>query len=122
MRSALLVALPAFISWLVPGPQASGQTLLRWKLQPGESFTVQTRQQTESQVAFSGQSVTTKIDLAITLSWTVTGIEKDGISIVQTVERVEAKLESPTVGVVQYDSASTMRPSGQAREIADTIK
>src|SRR4051794_13400642 len=52
-----------FVSACPNGAQA--QTLLRWKLKPGDAFTVDTRQETESQVAFSGKSVTTTIDLAL---------------------------------------------------------
>src|SRR5438445_2869049 len=117
MPSRLLIVLVAVVLWLTLATQVTAQTLLRWKLQPGQAFVVQTRQQTESQVAFSGQSVTTKIELAIALSWSVVGANKNTVNIDQTVERIEIKLESPTVGAVHYDSSSTARPTGQAREI-----
>src|SRR5437868_5263323 len=48
---------------------------LRWKLKPGDAFTVDTPQETESQVAFSGKSVTTNIDLALQQTWTVASAE-----------------------------------------------
>src|SRR4051812_35954763 len=62
------------------------QTLLRWKLKPGDAFTVETRQETDSQVAFSGKSATTKIDLALQLTWVVTAANENEIVIKQSID------------------------------------
>jgi Family of unknown function (DUF6263) len=116
-------------SWLLVGmvacawpSVASGQTLLRWKLKAGESLNVEVQQETESQVAFSGKSTTTKIDLTVELGWLVTAADDKGIKLKQTIKGVKLKLQSPQGGLIDYDSAAAARPAGQAREVADSIK
>ncbi len=98
------------------------QTLLRWKLKPNDVFAVEIHQETDSQVGFSGKQAKTKIALDIKLGWKVTAASGEGFTIRQTVESIRETLETPDMGVIQYDSASTARPSGQARELADSIK
>src|SRR3954470_20829313 len=68
------------------------QTLLRWKLKPGESFSVDMHQETDSQVAFSGKSVSTKIDLTLQLTWTVTSATEKEFAIKQLIDRIQIKL------------------------------
>jgi len=101
---------------------SSGQTLLQWKLKQGESLNLTVQQETESQVAFSGKSATTKIDLTVELNWLVTAADEKGIKIKQTIQGVKLKLQSPQGGLIEYDSAAAARPTGQARDVADSIK
>jgi hypothetical protein len=100
---------------------ASAQTELRWKLQPGQQFAVSVAQQTTSDVAYSGKKVTTQIDLAMELGWTVTAADEKAITIKQSLQRLTFKMESPKVGKVTYDSADKSRPTGQAREVAAAV-
>jgi Family of unknown function (DUF6263) len=101
---------------------ASGQTLLRWKLKQGESLHVTIQQETESQVAFSGKSATTRIDLTVELDWLVTAADEREIKLKQTLKTVKLKLQSPEGGVIEYDSAAEARPTVQARDIADSLQ
>jgi hypothetical protein len=101
---------------------ASGQTLLRWKLKAGESLNLTVQQETESQVAFGGKSATTKIDLDVELGWLVSAADQKGFKIKQTIKGVKLKLQSPQGGTIEYDSAAETRPTGQARDIADSLK
>src|SRR5262245_6265201 len=64
------------------------QTLLRWKLKPGDEFVVEMQQETESQVAFSGKSAATKIDLTSQLGWKVTAADVGQITLRQQVQRI----------------------------------
>jgi hypothetical protein len=105
--------------WPVP---ATAQTLLRWKLKPGEAFSVEIAQHTDSQVAFSGKSAATKIDLELKLAWKVTAATGDAFTIRQSVERIHETLVTQDMGTIEYDSAAAARPTGQARELADSIK
>src|SRR5262245_49690645 len=105
--------------WPVP---ASAQTLLRWKLKPGDGFTIEIDQHTDSQVTFSGKSAATKIDLALKLAWKVTAASGDGFTIRQTVERIHETLVTQDMGTIEYDSAVAARPTGQARELAESVK
>jgi hypothetical protein len=106
---------------VIAASRASAQTELRWKLQPGEQFAVSVAQQTTSDVAYSGKNVTTQIDLAMELGWTVTAADEKAITIKQSLRRLTFKMESPKVGKVTYDSADKSRPSGQAREVAAAV-
>src|SRR4051794_18942167 len=94
---------------------------LRWKLKPGDSFTIDTRQETESQVAFSGKSVTTTIDLALQQTWTVTSAAEIEFVIKQSIDRIQIKLAGQQ-GTAEYDSAAKSRPSGQARDLAASMQ
>lgn len=117
------------LSWLLVGIVAStwpsvanSQTLLRWKLKPGETLDLIVQQETESQVAFSGKSATTKIDLTVGLDWQVTVADDKEIKLKQTIKEIKLKLQSPQGGLIEYDSATAARPTGQARDIADSLK
>jgi hypothetical protein len=101
---------------------ASAQTLLRWKLKPGDALTVEIEQDTDSQVGFSGKSAKTEIHLELKLAWKVTAATNDGFTIRQTVERLYEKLTTQDMGTIEYDSAAAARPTGQARELAESIK
>src|SRR5689334_7365811 len=70
---------------------AQAQTRLRWKLKAGESFVVDALQETESQVAFGGKSVSTKIDLTLQLTWTVTAATEKEFVIKQSIDRIQIK-------------------------------
>ncbi len=118
-QSAWIVVLLAGLGWT---GLAQAETLLRWKLEPGQSLVVDFQQQTTSTVAFSGKSAETKIDLGMELLWSVAGVDDVGIAVKQSIRRFQFKLESPKAGVIQYDSAAKTRPTGQARAIADAIK
>ena len=101
---------------------AGGQTLLRWKLKTDDALRLTIQQETESQVAFSGKSATTKIELAVELDWLVTAADEKEIKLKQTLRGVKLKLQSPEGGVIEYDSAAEAKPSGQAREMAESIQ
>jgi uncharacterized protein DUF6263 len=102
--------------------KSEAQTLLRWKLKPGDAFTVDIHQETDSQVGFSGKQAKTKITLDLKLGWKVTAAGSDDFTIRQTVDSIRETLDTPDMGSIQYDSSSSARPSGQARELAESIK
>jgi len=111
-----------FVLLLIATEFCSAQTLLRWKLKPGDAFAVAIEQKTDSQVGFSGKQAKTKITLDLKLAWKVTAGASDGFTIRQTVDSIRETLETPDMGSIQYDSSSSARPTGQARELADSIK
>jgi hypothetical protein len=100
---------------------AAAQTELRWKLQPGQEFTVSVEQKTASDVAYTGKKVTTDISLSMELGWSVTAADEKAITIKQALKRLVFKMESAKVGKVEYDSAVKSRPAGQARDIAAAV-
>ena len=112
-----------FLLVLFAVPQVcSAQTLLRWKLKAGETFIVEIGQHTDSQVGFSGKSAKTQIELRLKLAWKVGAVSDSGFTIRQTVEQIYEKITTQDVGAIEFDSAATARPTGQARELADSIK
>lgn len=121
MKATFLSLLLAIVCCALPAG-ANAQTLLRWKLKPGETLNLNVQQETESQVAFSGKAATTKIDLSMELTWLVTAADDKEIKLKQAIQAIQLKLQSPQGGLVEYDSAAVARPAGQAREIADSLK
>ncbi len=115
------IGLAAVLVGLVAAPATNAQTPLRWQLKPGEAFTLQVDQQTNSNVGFSGKSAETTIDLGMTLDWNVTAVDEKSLTIEQTVERITFRLDSPMAGKLEVDTAARSRPTGQARKIADAI-
>ncbi len=101
---------------------ASAQTLLRWKLKAGDTFKVEIEQQTDSQVGFSGKMAKTQIELKLTLAWKVAAASDSGFTIRQIVEQIYEKITTQDMGAIEFDSAASARPSGQARELAESIK
>src|SRR5258707_9041914 len=97
---SLLIALVAIA---LPCPLAA-QTLLRWKLKPGESLAVEMEQETQSHVAFGGKSATTKIELNLRLRWTVAAADEKEITFKQSIQRIQIKLTTPQGAPVEYDS------------------
>jgi hypothetical protein len=106
---------------LVLAGYAEAQTLLRWKLEPGQQLVVDCQQHTTTVVAFSGKSAESTVDLGMELLWTVTAADDKGFAIKQSIRRFQFKLDSTKSGVMQYDSAAKTRPTGQAREVADAV-
>jgi hypothetical protein len=111
----------AIALWLLPWTNLDAQTLLRWNLKPGDAFTVETKQETQSQVAFSSKSATSQIDVGVGLNWTVTTADEKQITIKQTIERISVKLATPQGMPIEFDSASQSRPTGQARSLAESL-
>jgi len=100
----------------------SAQTLLRWKLKPTESFHVAIEQHTDSTVAFTGKSAATKIDLTLVLGWNVLTADDASFKIRQTIERIHQKLATPQAGTIEFDSASSTKPTGQSRDLAESLR
>lgn len=115
------VGLAAVLVGLAAAAEAGAETSLRWQLKTGEAFTLQVDQQTKTNVGFSGKSAETTIDLGMTLAWKVTAADDKSIAIEQTVERITFRIDSPTAGKLEVDTAARSRPMGQARKIADAI-
>jgi hypothetical protein len=121
MRQTRWIGIVVALAGLVAATEAGAETSLRWQLQPGDVFTLQVDQQTKTNVGFSGKSAETTIDLGMTLGWNVTAADDKSLTIEQTVERIKFRLDSPTAGKLEVDTAVRARPSGQARKIADAI-
>src|SRR5262245_3089484 len=112
----------AFTLWLVPVGALDAEILLRWKLKAGDSLSVQTRQETQSQVTFSSKSATSQIDVNVQMNWTVTAARDNEVTMKQTIERIGVKLATPQGSPIEFDSADPSRPSSQARQLSESLK
>lgn len=101
---------------------AGAQTLLRWKLKPSESLHVAIEQHTDSSVTFTGKSAKTDIHLTLVLGWNVVSADDAAFKIRQTIERIHQKLATSQGGIIEFDSASNAKPTGQSRDLADALR
>jgi hypothetical protein len=120
----LFVPVVAFCSVCLLAAQnrAIAQSPLRWRFKAGESLIVQLDQKTMSKVAFSGKSADTTIDLGLTLLWNVDSASDDQTKIKQLVQQITFSLQPQKGDPVKYDSATRIRPVGQARQVADAVQ
>lgn len=115
-------ALCAVLLMMTPAARiAQAQTVLRWKLTAGDALAIEKHQETESTVAFSGKSAATKIEVAAELTWRVTAADEEKITLTQTIDHVSIKLTTPQAAAIEFDSAATGRPTGQARGLAEAL-
>jgi hypothetical protein len=120
MRSLFQASL--FIVLLVAAGPLRGQTMLQWKLKPGDSLAVTIEQQTDSSVSFSGKRADTKIDLTLVLGWNVAAADNAGFTIRQSIDQIQQKLTTQQAGTIEFDSASKAKPTGQSRDLAEALR
>jgi hypothetical protein len=122
MRVRLVVQWSLVVVLFAAACPAQAQTLLRWKLKPGESLAVTIEQQTDSSVVFSGKRADTKIDLALVLGWNVTAADNNGFKIRQSIDSIRQKLTTQQAGTVEFDSTSKAKATGQSRDLAEALR
>lgn len=116
------VSAGAICGCLIVASVAEAQTTLRWKLAQGQKLAVAMTQTTTSDVAYSGKKTTTKIDLALQLTWSVREAGDGQIKLEQSLDRLTLVLESPVAGRVEYDSDPQARNLASTAEIAAAVK
>jgi hypothetical protein len=128
MRHALLrsLILLSAVSWLlVAGCFRSTPTLLRWKLQPGDTLRYATTQVTTIRTLGDGKRRPTITSIVTTTSdetWKIQSLDKDGIATIdRTVERIRGKSQGSHEIAMEFDSASDKPPTGEAKEIASML-
>jgi hypothetical protein len=121
-RPRALATFIGLMAWVLMCGAVDAQTLLRWKLKPGESFSVRTQQQTESEVGFSGKSAKTKLENELHLTWTVISADEQSITLRQTVDRIVVNMLTRDAAAAQFDSAVSGRPTGQGASLASGLK
>src|SRR4029079_1014559 len=111
LSTRCVAALAIAVALLTQPRTVAAQTLLRWKLKPGDALTVEIEQHTDSLVAFSAKSAKTTIELKLKLAWKVTAAGDNGFTIRQNVAWIYEKLVTPDMETIEYDSAPDTRPS-----------
>ncbi|WP_254513688.1 hypothetical protein [Anatilimnocola floriformis] len=94
---------------------------LRWKLQKGDKFQLEMKQQTESLVNLSGKKLNSTIDLLILVGWDVTSADADAFVIEQTIDAVRMEMKGPEQTPVIYDSREKKPVVGAAKDFASAV-
>lgn len=108
---------------LVMASTASAQTTLRWKFTKGQTFAVECSQKTEVEKSVNNKPKRAYLELGMKLAWQVDEVDDKGTaSITQTITQLAIKTTAPDAEPVIYDSESTAKPIGAAKEIAAGVK
>lgn len=100
---------------------AQAQETLRWKLQKGDTFTLQMKQQTDSLVNLSSKKLNSTVDLQVNVGWEVTSAEAETFVIEQTIGSIRIEMKSPDQDPVIYDSLEKKALVGAAKEFAGAV-
>lgn len=114
--------LPIVFALLCVGSSATAQTTLRWKFAKDQPFVVDCTQQTEVETSVNNKPRRAFLEMTMQLAWQVESVDDAGVAtIAQSFTRLQLKTTAPDAEPVVYDSASTSKPIGIAREIAAGI-
>lgn len=110
----------AFLGLSICDPVEAQETL-RWKLQKGEKFTLQMKQQTESLVNLSSKKLNSTVDLQVNVGWEVTSAEAETFVIEQTIDSIRIEMKGAGQDPVIYDSREKIALVGAAKEFAGAV-
>jgi hypothetical protein len=117
---ALTILLVAAVTHSSP---VRAEKLLRWKLQADESLQVQFVQESQIETTVNNKPLKMSIEMSMNMYWTVDDVDpQGGVQMTQSITRMQLKMDAASSGVVDYDSASTAKPIGPARDIASAIR
>lgn len=101
------------------GAAARGQTLLRWKFEPGQKLHYVVHIKMNQKIGMGATPTTMTTTQIMNTSREVKSVEADGTAVViQTIDRMRMKQESPQGVMANYDSASEEEPEGMAKMMA----
>lgn len=114
------LALTAFAAGAAPGGK-----VLRWRFTPGETLRYAMTQRATHRVAASENSPATEFasSQSIDLSWKVEAVDAQGVaSLIERIDRLRMKSESPQGVVTEFDSASEKDPPTMSQAAAATMR
>lgn len=94
---------------------------LRWKLQKGENFQLQMKQQTNSIVSLTSRKLNSTVDLQVNVSWEVKSAEQDQFMIEQTIDSIRIEMKGPDGQPVKYSSAEKVAVVGAAKDLQAAV-
>jgi hypothetical protein len=100
---------------------ASAQGALRWKLQKGDKYELQMKQQTNSVVSLSSRKLTSTVDLQVNVSWDVQSAEDDQFVIEQTIDSIRIEMKGADQNPVKYDSADKAAVPAAAKPLQAAV-
>jgi hypothetical protein len=119
LRNLLLSGVFA-LCFVVP---AFAQETLRWKFEPGTEWLATFDQQSDVATTVSSKSTTMTVHSGMEVVWKVASVESSGNAVIsQRFRRFRITLEMPKTGPIVYDSASELKPAGDAKVLADAVR
>ncbi len=113
-----------WLAALLGSPRAAAaETLLRWKLQPGEQFALHVTHHSDLETDVKGKRVATTVDMLLEMHWQIEAVDENSVArIKQTIRRMRLKMDAPSVGSIEFDSAADAPAQGEAKDIAAGVK
>jgi hypothetical protein len=98
-------------------------TVLRWKLTPGETLRFVTQMKMVAKVGNGPAPFTTTSNQTVEMSWVVMSLDADGVaSVTQTFDRLRLKMTSPQGVMVDFDSATNGETAGISKALVPFLE
>jgi hypothetical protein len=98
---------------------AAAEVLPRWKFVARQTLHVDSTQETTVTTSINNKPQQAFLNMKMRLAWVVDDVTDEGVAtMTQSFERLELKTTAPQAEPIVYDSASAVKPTGAAREIA----
>lgn len=94
---------------------------LHWKLQKGDKFQLQMKQQTSSVVSLTSRKLPSSVDLQVNVSWEVQAADDDAFVIEQTIDSIRIEMKGPESQAVKYNSAEKVAVVGAAKDLQTAV-
>ncbi|QDU30411.1 hypothetical protein ETAA8_55510 [Anatilimnocola aggregata] len=94
---------------------------LRWKLEKGQRFQLQTQQQTESQVSYATKKLPSSVNLLLHVSWEVQEAAAEKFVVAQTIDSVRIEMKGQGDNATVYDSRERKAVVGAAKDLAAAV-
>lgn len=95
---------------------------LRWRFEKGQTLSFKLEQQTQVDSQLGPRNTNLAHATEMEILWHIDEIADDGSAqITQKFERLAMKLQLPKLAPIVFDTASTAKPAGDAKVIAETV-
>jgi hypothetical protein len=119
---------PAFVpvlalTWLAPAP-ARADKELRWKFKPGETLHYRMIQEMSMNMRMGEGKppMATTMNQTVDMSWKAESVDDQGvISMDQTIDRMQMKMQSAQGVLLDYDSSSGKQPEGMGKMLVPML-
>ncbi|MEL7498816.1 MAG: DUF6263 family protein [Planctomycetota bacterium] len=105
--------------------QATDTSKLRWKLNQGESYTLNLSQKTTAKTEIDSRSNRVNSDVKIQFQWDIDNVDDDGVATIkQSIASIAVSVSDPEVPAqaVAFDTDSDQKPSRNSRDLLKQVK
>jgi hypothetical protein len=100
---------------------SAAQEPLRWKLEKGQRFQLQTTQTTESLVTFGPRKLPTTMEVLLVIGWEVQQADQEQFTIEQQVDAIRIDMKASNEIHTIYDSRERKAVVGAAKELQASV-